>query len=138
MGVPVTHCRRRTIRRLVLSGVAALILLVVGELSLSLFTTQLSLTVHGTSGEIVMDGGTTDVTVPVQPGARLHIEQPGPPQREYQIDRSDTTARNDRNPDQFKADQNTPWYRFMAWLRDEGSLSRWQDVRLIDLSDGHV
>ena len=72
------------------------------------------------------------------PGAHIQLEEPGPVQREYQLDGSDTTARDDRNRDQLRAEMNTPWYRWMSWLRDEASYSRWQDVRLIDLADGHV
>src|SRR5207247_2298330 len=59
-------------------------------------------------------------------------------QREYQVDGSDTTTRQDREPAQFATAQTEPWYRVMAWLRDEDSYSRWQDVRLVDLGDARV
>jgi 4-amino-4-deoxy-L-arabinose transferase-like glycosyltransferase len=124
---------------LAIGGVVALALLLVGELAPGRLPVHVGLEVRGSTGQVAMDGGQHDVQVPELPaGARIRFEEPGPVQREYQIDGSDTTARDDRDPDQIRAEQNTPWYRVMSWLRDEASYSRWQDVRLVDLSDGHV
>ena len=117
----------------------ALIALVVGEFGPMLIPERLSLEFRGDAGQVSMEGSVHSVSLPdPRPGMRLAFEQPGPPQREYQIDGSDTTSRNDRNRDEFRAIQDAPWYRFLAWLRDEGSFSRWQDVRLIDLADGRT
>ncbi len=122
-----------------LGGVVALVLLGIGELLPGALPVRVGVEVRGSAGHVTMDGGAHDVQVPdLPPGARIRFEEPGPVQREYQIDGSDTTARNDRDSDQIRAEQNTPWYRFMGWLRDEASYSRWQNVQLIDLSDGHV
>jgi hypothetical protein len=127
------------VRRVAIGGVAALVLLAIGELLPGWLPVHVDIDVHGSTAAVAMDGGEHDVQVPDLPtGARIRFDEPGPLQREYQIDGSDTTARDDRNPNQISAEQNTPWYRFMAWLRDESSYSRWQNVRLVDLSDGRL
>ncbi|HEY2594563.1 MAG TPA: hypothetical protein VGK33_11745, partial [Chloroflexota bacterium] len=114
-------------------------LLTIGELLPGWLPVHVGIDVNGSAGQVAMDGGEHAVQMPdLPPGARIRFEEPGPVQREYQLDGSDTTARGDRNPDQIRAEQNTPWYRFMGWLRDEASYSRWENVQLIDLSDGHV
>jgi hypothetical protein len=129
----------RAARRVALGGAIALALLVLGELSPGWLPVRVTLDAAGATARISMDGGEYPVSLPELPaGSHLRFEQPGPVQREYQIDGSDTTARADRDQAQFRADQTAPWYVLMGWLRDEGSYSRWQDVRLIDASDGHV
>jgi 4-amino-4-deoxy-L-arabinose transferase-like glycosyltransferase len=120
-------------------AVVALVLLVTGELAPGWLPVHVGIEARGGAGQVVMDGSQHDVQVPdLPPGARIRFEEPGPVQREYQIDGSDMTTHHDRDPDLFRADQNTPWYRLMGWLRDEASYSRWQDVRLVDLADGGV
>ncbi|TME43605.1 MAG: hypothetical protein E6I75_01355 [Chloroflexi bacterium] len=95
--------------------------------------------VRGSAGQVQMDGGQHAVVMPdLGSGARIRFEQPGPAEREYQIDGSDTTSRNDRDVSQFNSVQAAAWYRLMAWLLDEDSYSRWQDIRLRDLNDGHL
>jgi hypothetical protein len=127
------------VRRVAIGVAVALTLLVIGEVSPGLLPVNVSIEVRGAAGQVAMDGGVHDVQVPALPsGARIRFEEPGPVQREYQLDGSDTTSRDDRNPDQIRAEQNTPWYRLMGWLRDEASYSRWQNVQLIDLANGQV
>jgi len=119
--------------RVFIAVVVALSILAIGEFGLVLFPERVSLEIRGDTAQIGMEGSLHSVSLPdPRPGMRLAFAQPGPPQREYQIDGSDTTSRDDRNRDEFRAVQDAPWYRFLAWLRDEGSLSRWEDVRLID------
>ena len=64
------------------------------------------------------------------------FDQPGPPDREYQIDGSDTTATSDRVLSNVGAMRDSALYRFDAWLRDEDSYSRWEQIRLTDLTSG--
>ena len=86
-----------------------------------------------------MDGEAHAVEVlQLPPGAHIQLEEPGPVQREYQLDGSDTTARGDRECRPASRGDEHAVYRLMSWLRDEASYSRWQDLRLIDLADGHV
>jgi hypothetical protein len=137
VGAPI-GCRRVALRRLIAGGVTALVLLILGEVGLAALPVHVSLEIRE-DGRVTMDEGARAIEVPDLPaGTRIRFEQPGPAEREYQIDGSDTTARNDRNPAAFRAVQNAPWYRLMAWIRDEGSYSRWQDIELVDLSDDHV
>ena len=130
---------RREGRSVVRGGLVALALLVLAELSVTLLPVQVNVEVRGSAGQVQMDGGQHAVVMPdLGSGARIRFEQPGPAEREYQIDGSDTTSRNDRDVSQFNSVQAAAWYRLMAWLRDEDSYSRWQDIRLRDLNDGHL
>ena len=119
----------------------ALGLLVLGEVSVALLPVRVAIEVRGPAGQIVMDGSSHTVRLPDRaPGGHIEFHEPGPAAREFQIDGTDTTtpSRRDRDADQVRAVQGSAWYRFMAWLRDEGSYSRWEDLRLVDLADGRV
>ncbi|HLZ29859.1 MAG TPA: hypothetical protein VKV73_21275 [Chloroflexota bacterium] len=71
------------------------------------------------------------------PGWRgISLQQPGPLDREYQVDGSDTTSTDDRQPAALAGLLDSPLYHFDAWLRDESSYSRWERPRLVDLSTG--
>ena len=73
------------------------------------------------------------------PGWRgISLEQPGPLQREYQVDGSDTTSTDDRQPSVIGDLLGSPLYGFDAWLRDESSYSRWEHPRLVDLATGQT
>src|SRR5207245_10064770 len=99
---------------------------------------------------VVLEANNRQVTVQVDgsvhllspdkssPWAHLRLAQPDPTQREYQIDGSDVTSRKDRDPDEIRAFERSPLYGVAAWLRDEGSYSRWDQVRLVDLADGRI
>jgi hypothetical protein len=139
LGAPIVFRRRQATRRLLTGAAIGLVLLLVGEAALVLLPERISLEVRGRNGRLTMDGSDRAVTVPdLGPAPHIVFEQPGPVDREYQIDGSDTTSRNDRDRPLFRSIQNTPWYRLFGWLRDEGSYSRWLDVKLIDLADGRV
>ena len=64
------------------------------------------------------------------------FEQPGPLEREYQIDGSDATATNDRQADLIVGLRGSPLYTFDVWLRDESSYSRWENLQVVDLTSG--
>jgi hypothetical protein len=64
----------------------------------------------------------------------ISLEQPGPLEREYQIDGSDTTSTGDRQPSVIGDLLGSPLYSFDAWLRDESSYSRWERLRVVDLA----
>ncbi len=71
------------------------------------------------------------------PGWRgISLEQPGPLNREYQIDGSDTTSTDDRRTVVIGDLMDSPLYQLDAWLRDEPSYSRWEHVQLVDLATG--
>jgi hypothetical protein len=87
--------------------------------------------------QVEVDGAEHQVPVAVASGWRgVEVEQPGPIEREYQVDGSDTTSTNDRNPAVMARLVGTPLYAFDAWLRDEGSYSRWEHLRVVDLANG--
>ncbi|MBV9325036.1 MAG: glycosyltransferase family 39 protein [Chloroflexi bacterium] len=92
-------------------------------------------------GQIVLDAdGSQNTFNSKAPGPWTHVQlvQPDPTEREYQVDGSDVTSRKDRDADEIRAMEASPLYRVAAWLRDEASYSRWDNVKLTDLSDGRV
>src|SRR5262249_5243605 len=122
-------------RRVLIGVLVALGLLMLGELSLAVVPVHVTIEVRGSDARVSLDGSQHDLRAPdIGPDARVRLEQPGPAAREYQIDGSDTTSRNDRDVAQFLSVSDSLGYRVLAWLRDEGSYSRWEDVRLVDLA----
>ncbi len=69
---------------------------------------------------------------------RIELQRPGPAEREYQVDGTDTTATQDRDLDHLQAIEGSWLYRLDAWLRDEGSYSRWERVRVLDATGRQV
>src|SRR5258706_7414819 len=78
----------RSVRRLLLAASAALVLLLVGEASVAFLPVNVSIEVRGADGVVAMDGSQHAVTVPdrIGGGAHIRFEQPGPVEREYQLD----------------------------------------------------
>jgi hypothetical protein len=117
--------------------VVTLALLLIGELAPGLLPLRVTLEVS--NGQVVIDADGSQHKFPAPTNsawAHVQFTQPRPEDREFQIDGSDVTARKDRDPDQVRAWTGTLYYQFAAWLRDEGSFSRWEDVRLFDLANG--
>jgi hypothetical protein len=93
--------------------------------------------VDGGNVSVTVDGATHALTSGTGATWRgVLLEQPGPVQREYQVDGSDTTSTNDRQPQVIRDLQDTVLYRVDAWLRDEPSFSRWERLRLLDPTTG--
>jgi len=69
----------------------------------------------------------------------VEARSPAPPPcfREYQLDGSDTTNNFTFDPDYFSRIADSPYYRFQAFLRDEGSYSQWRNLS-VGLPDGRV
>jgi 4-amino-4-deoxy-L-arabinose transferase-like glycosyltransferase len=119
--------------------VVALVLLGVGELAPKAFPVRVSIAVTGQDVDVQMDGGEKTFHLPSgRPYASIRFVEPGPVNREFQIDGSDTVVRDDRDAAAIQGMQGSLLYRFDAWLRDEGSYSRWGDVRLIDADSGRI
>ena len=114
-----------------------LALLALGEAAPAAFPVPVSIEGHGTSVLVTVDGQTHAVDSQIGGGWRgVVTDQPSVYEREYQIDGSDTTSTLDRQPAVIAGLLNTPVYKFDAWLRDEASFSRWEHLRIVDLSDG--
>lgn len=100
---------------------------------------EVSVEGHGAALLITVDGQAHALSSVLGPGWHgINLEQPGPLGREYQVDGSDTTSTDDRQPAVIRNLLGSPLYGFDAWLRDESSYSRWEHPRLVDLATGQV
>ncbi|HEY2595615.1 MAG TPA: hypothetical protein VGK33_17115, partial [Chloroflexota bacterium] len=116
-------------------------MLALGEQAPAAFPVHVSLEAHSASSRVLLDvdGQTPAVSSALGGDWRsVVLDQPGPANREYQIDGSDTTATDDRNTPLITDLLSTPLYRFDAFLRDESSYSRWERLAIVDLSTGQA
>ena len=130
---------RSVFARLIVAGLIALALLGLGEQAPAAFPVHVSMEAHSAAGQVQVnvDGETHAVSSALGGDwRRLVLDQPGPVDREYQIDGSDTTATGDRNSLLIADLLNTPLYQFDAFLRDESSYSRWEHLTIVDLTTG--
>ncbi len=124
---------------LVVAGLVALALLSLGEAAPAALPVEVSIEGHGSFLQVTVDGQEHALSSVIGPGWHgISLEQPGPLEHEYQIDGSDTTSSDDRDPSLIDALLDSPLYRFDSWLRDESSYSRWERVRLVDLATGQL
>jgi hypothetical protein len=111
--------------------------LALGEAAPGAFPVDVSIEGHGAALQVTVDGQTHALSSGVGAGWRgVNFEQPGPLEREYQVDGSDTTSTNDRDPAFIATLLDSPLYGVDSWLRDESSYSRWDGVRVVDLATG--
>ena len=89
---------------------------------------NLTVTVDGTAQQVRMPAAVTTSRFPAPP----------PAEREYQIDGSDSTNNFTFDPAYFAREAASPYYRFQAWLRDDGSYSRWQRLTIRDANGGII
>ena len=124
-----------------MAGLVALALLAIGEQAPAAFPVHVRIEAleNAANLQVSVDGETHNLSSALGGGWQsVALEQPGPLQREYQADGSDTTSTNDRRPDVIRTLLNTPLYALDAFLRDEGSYSRWANLRVTDLSTGQL
>jgi hypothetical protein len=119
--------------------VVALALLAFGEAAPGASLVRVAIEAHGASLTVEVDGATHHLDSGLS-GRWLGVltQSPGPTEREYQVDGSDTTSSADRDPAFITRLLETPLYRVDAWLRDEPSYSRWEHVRVTDLETGQL
>ena len=126
---------RSLLARLTLAGLVALALLGLGEAAPAAAPVEVAIEAHGPQLSVDVDGQQHELSSALGGSwRRVDFESPGPLEREYQIDGSDTTSTNDRRPTVVLALLHTPLYAFDAWLRDESSYSRWERTALQDLT----
>jgi hypothetical protein len=126
-------------RPLLLAGLIALALLALGEAAPGAFPESVVIEARSDQLQVTVDGQTHALTSALG-GAweAISLEQPGPLDREYQIDGSDTTVAEDRVRSAVKGLLDSPLYTVDSWLRDESSYSRWEHLRVTDLASGQT
>jgi hypothetical protein len=116
-----------------------LALLAFGEAAPAAWPAPLGLDVRPGQVLVTVDGQQHSVDLPADVRWQaIRFEQPGPLNREYQVDGTDLTFTLDRDVGVTERLQSTPLYRLDSWLRDEPSFSRWEQVRLLDPTTGSV
>jgi hypothetical protein len=114
-------------------------LLALGEQAPAAFPVRVVIEGHQADLQVSVDGQPHSLSSALGGGWRqIALQQPGPLEREYQIDGSDTTATNDRRPSFIRSLLDTPLYGIDAFLRDEDSYSRWENLRITDLATGQL
>ena len=113
---------------LLFGGLAAALLLTLGEAAPGWFPLRLTIEARGGAVSVDVDGAHHELQRPVDGWTRVRLEAPGPEQREVQIDGSDTVGRGDRDADAIRSIEHTPLYAVVSWLRDDSSFSRWDDA----------
>jgi hypothetical protein len=124
-------------RRLLVAGLVALALLALGEQAPDAFPVHIRVEGHAVTSQVQVEVDGAAHTVSSALGGdwrRLVLSQPGPIEREYQIDGSDTTSTTDRDTRFIASLLNTPLYRLDAFLRDEPGYSRWVRLGVTDLA----
>ena len=109
----------------------ALLLLAFGNLLLDAFPVTLRATGDATSLRITVEGDTRVLPL-ASPLRTLRFAPLAPNVREYQVDGSDTTNNFTFDAGYFASFAASPYYRFQALLRDEGSYSRWRNLVVRD------
>jgi hypothetical protein len=123
--------------QLIVAGLVALALLALGEQAPAAVAVHVSIEGRGANVRVSVDGQMHMLSSALGGGWQtVVLEQPGPLEREYQVDGSDITSTNDRNPELIGGLLDSPLYRLDAWLRDEGSLARWENLQITDLATG--
>ncbi|MFQ5857029.1 MAG: ArnT family glycosyltransferase [Anaerolineae bacterium] len=77
--------------------------------------------------EIRIDGVSHQVTLD-RPLSRVRFPDKSPFLREYQIDGTDSTNNFTFDRSYIEGIHDSPYYRFVAFLRDEGGYSRWRNL----------
>jgi len=108
---------------------AVLLLAGVGELLLDWF--PVALTIQGDAGRaaVTIDGQTRQVAL-AHPLQAVRFAAAQPYQREFPTDGSDSTNNFTFDPDYFARIGASVYYRLQAFLRDDSSYSRWQDLTI--------
>ena len=136
---PRLRTRLEPNRPLILAGLIALALLALGEAAPGAFPVSVRIEAHGDLLDVSVDGQTHTLASTIGGNWQgILLDQPGPLNREYQVDGSDTTSTSDRQRPLILKLLDSPLYCFDAWLRDESSYSRWEHARVLDLATGRV
>lgn len=123
--------KRLLARALLARALLALALLALGEAAPAAYPVRVAIERLGQTLRIEVDGERRVVALPDQAAALgVRFEEPGPAEREIQVDGTDLLATQDRDRAHLEAIRATPLYAVAAWLRDEGSYSRWERARL--------
>ena len=100
---------------MIVAGLVALALLALGEAAPAAFPVRVAIEGHAAALQVSVDGQTHSLSsVLGDSWSGVALEQPGPLQREYQIDGTDTTSTTDRQTGVIDALLGTPLYAIDA------------------------
>jgi Dolichyl-phosphate-mannose-protein mannosyltransferase len=125
---------KRALRSYAILLLVAFMLLIGGNVLLDSFPTHLQVASDGKAIAITAGGTTRAVTLAL-PIESVRFVPADPYLREFEVDGSDSINNGTYNAEYFATFANSPYYRFQAWLRDEGSYSNWRDLIIRDAGE---
>ena len=118
-------------------SVALLLLLVLQQLSFVAMRIPLTISTSSASLRITVDGSTLGVALPASPTEILFVRT-DPALLEFQLDGTDSTNNFSEDISYIHSIENSPYYRFQAWMRDVESYSSWRDIQVRAAPSGRV
>jgi hypothetical protein len=100
---------------------------------------QIPLTVSTSpdSLRVSIDGSTLGVPLPASPTKILFV-QTDPALREFQLDGSDSINNFSEDLNYIHSIENSPYYRFQAWMRDLATYSSWRSISVRAAASGRL
>jgi hypothetical protein len=129
-GSDKTH-HTRALRSYAILLLVAFALLIGGNVLLDRFPTRVTVASDGEAIAITA-GGTTRAVTLGRPVESVRFVPAEPYLREFAIDGSDSVNNGTLNLEYLGGFADSPYYRFQAWLRDEGSYSTWRNLVMRD------
>ena len=126
--------RWRAVRAYLALLCVAFALLFGSNLLLDRFPTHLQVASNGQAIAVTAGGTTRAASLP-HPIQAVQFVPKEANRREFAIDGSDSANNATYDPQYFVDFADTPYYRFQAWLRDEGSYSSWRNLIIRDLGE---
>jgi hypothetical protein len=100
---------------------------------------QIPLTISTSSDSlrVTIDGSTLGVPLPASPTQILFVRA-DPALREFQLDGSDSINNFSEDLNYIHSIENSPYYRFQAWMRGLATYSRWQAISVRGAVSGRL
>ncbi len=117
--------------------IAFLFLLLLQQLSFTAARIPLTISTSSDSLRLTIDDSSFVVSLPAVPTAILFVHS-DPALREFQLDGTDSINNFSQDASYIHSIENTPYYRFIAWMRDVGSYSSWRDLQVRSIRSGRV
>ncbi|MGO8949233.1 MAG: hypothetical protein ACLQUY_16610 [Ktedonobacterales bacterium] len=114
-----------------------LLLLLIEQFTFIAMQIPFTISTSASSLRIGIDGSNLGVALPASPTKILFVRTDSA-LREFQLDGTDSINNFSLNTSYIHQIENSPYYRFQAWMRDIDSYSSWRDIRIRVASSGRL